>query len=269
MRPSLNEATILPCGMETFLEAASRARFGGVELRIEKLEEFLRERSTTDLMNLSETYGLGIVSLNSIENFSLLPESQFRRLLERVDRIMRICSEIGCSKVVAVPSPLLSRTRNKDVIERTWTALRRMADLGAKYGTKVAFEFLGFSNSSIRTLNEAVKVTAELDNVGLVIDTFHFYISNSLLETLRRIPSEKIWIVHISDVADLPIKELTDSDRLLPSEGIIDLNSIIRSLEAMGYGGYISVELFNEQYWRQNPYEAAWNAMASLKRLGL
>ena len=58
--------------METFLEAASRAGFEGVELRIEKLEEFLRDRSAVDLMSLSEMYSLELVSLTSIEDFLLL-----------------------------------------------------------------------------------------------------------------------------------------------------------------------------------------------------
>jgi len=58
--------------METFLEAASRAGFEGAELRIEKLEEFLRDRSAVDLMSLSEMYSLELVSLTSIEDFLLL-----------------------------------------------------------------------------------------------------------------------------------------------------------------------------------------------------
>jgi len=172
--------------METFLEAASRAGFEGAELRIEKLEEFLRDRSAVDLMSLSEMYSLELVSLTSIEDFFALTKSEFRKLLKKADRIMRICSEIGCSRVVAVPSSLFSRSENEDVIERTSTALRMMAELGAKYRIEVAFEFLGFHNISIRTLNEVVNVTADLDNIGLVIDTFHFYISNSRLENAKR-----------------------------------------------------------------------------------
>lgn len=268
MRLALNEATVLPCSLETFLEAASEAGFDEVELRLEKLEEFLRGRSVGNMVKLMETSGLELASLNSIENFSLLPKLEFGKLLKRLDRVMGICSEMGCDMVIAVPSPL-PPIKKGSVTKRTSEALRSMARAGASHGIGLAFEFLGFDNSSVRTLEEAVKVIAGLDNVGLVFDAFHFYISGGSLTTLRNIPGEKIWMVHLNDVKDSPTQGLKDNDRLLPGEGIMDLGSMIKNLRATGYDGHVSVELFNEEYWRQNPHEVARKGMISLKKLGL
>ncbi|KPV63580.1 MAG: hypothetical protein AOA65_1242 [Candidatus Bathyarchaeota archaeon BA1] len=44
---------------------------------------------------------------------------------------------------------------------------------------------------------------------------------------------------------------------------------MIRILKAMNYEDYLSVELFNEGYWKRNPYEVAKKALESLKKLNL
>lgn len=271
MKLSLNEATILPYDVETFINAAGKVGFEGVELRIEKIEEFLKDKRTTDLVELLGAYKLELVSLNAIDSFSLLPRQEFQKLLGKADEIMKVCSKIGCDKVIAVPSLLPLQIKRWSIIEKTSKALRKLARLGADYGVKVAFEFLGFENSSVKTLEESLKVLvmSDLENVGLVVDTFHLHISNSPLETLKALPVERLWIIHINDSEDRPLKELRDKHRLLPGEGVINLDLIIKILKAMNYGDYLSVELFNEEYWKQNPYEVAKKALESLTRLNL
>jgi len=111
----------------------------------------------------------------------------------------------------------------------------------------------------------------DLDNVGLVVDTFHFYLGNSSLESLQKVDPEKIFIFHINDSEDLPRNELQDKNRLLPGKGIIPLREIARGLQGIGYNKMVSVELFRPEYWEWDPEklvkEARQTTMAVLKGL--
>jgi 2-keto-myo-inositol isomerase len=72
-------------------------------------------------------------------------------------------------------------------------------------------------------------------------------------------------LVHVNDAPPLPKDGLRDAHRILPGKGIIPLGSFLRALRETKYDGYLSVELFNEEYWRRDPERVAAEALSSLK----
>ncbi len=69
-----------------------------------------------------------------------------------------------------------------------------------------------------------------------------------------------------NDVIEKPFKELQDSNRVLPGQGFFNLEGFFSKLKSIGYDKWISLELFNEQLWQENPNEVAKNSMDSLKK---
>jgi 2-keto-myo-inositol isomerase len=110
-------------------------------------------------------------------------------------------------------------------------------------------------------------------NVGLVLDTFHFFAGGSSLASIRQVNPEKIFIVHINDVERAPRRKMHDALRLYPGKGILPLAGILRALKAVGYAGGFSVEIFRPQYWNRPPLqvarEARKSAVAALRQAGL
>ena len=88
-------------------------------------------------------------------------------------------------------------------------------------------------------------------NIGVMLDTFHQYLSQAPVEEIRAIPREMLLIVHINDAEDRPSGELQDRHRLYPGLGILPLQEDLGMLRAIGYDGYVSVELFRPEYWAQ------------------
>jgi sugar phosphate isomerase/epimerase len=43
----------------------------------------------------------------------------------------------------------------------------------------------------------------------------------------------------------------------MPGDGILDLRDLARQLKSTGYCGVLSLELFNRNYWEQDPREVA------------
>jgi len=265
----LNEATLLPLDALTFAEVAATAGFEGVEFRIERTEECLRRGKLEDLAGVLRSRKLSAVSLNALEDFSLVSAQRFGRMLEKVEFLFsKVCGEIGCDLLVAVPSLLRTGKAQALVIEKTRKRLEELSRVAGEYGGRIGFEFLGFRECSVNTLEKAWEIVGglNLENLGLVIDTFHFYLSDSAPETLARIPGRSIFLIHVNDAPPLPKNGLKDAHRVFPGRGgVIPLGSFLRALRETGYDGYLSVELFNEEYWKRDPERVAAEALSSLK----
>jgi sugar phosphate isomerase/epimerase len=68
-------------------------------------------------------------------------------------------------------------------------------------------------------------------NFGLLLDTFHMNIEEPVVEESIRACGERIFHFHVAD-----------SNRWYPGMGHLDFKSIITTLFATGYQGYISGE---------------------------
>jgi 2-keto-myo-inositol isomerase len=105
-----------------------------------------------------------------------------------------------------------------------------------------------------------------MDNVGMVVDTFHFYANDSKLEDLRQIDGRKIFIFHINDAEDVPKDQLKDVHRLYPGAGVIPLRDIVSALRETGYNHMVSIEIFRPEYWELDPQEVAAKAKEGAER---
>jgi 4-hydroxyphenylpyruvate dioxygenase len=58
-----------------------------------------------------------------------------------------------------------------------------------------------------------------------------------------------------------------NSDRVLPGQGCLDLSGLFRRLEDLGYNGYFSIEMFNDELWAMSADLAAKAMFDSLQPL--
>ena len=270
LKLAINQATLIKTPVDIFLNAISNAGFEGVELRRNETFDYLENHSINDLKTILNENNLKCITFNAIELFSLCPEKEFKGILEYTERLMIIGNQIDCNTIIAVPSfvedPSMS---NSKIIFKTVERLKILARMADKYDFRFGFEPLGFPNCSVRKLDMALKIieNEELPDMGLVIDTFHFFVGEHSINELNTIDLEKLWLIHINDAIEKPFKELQDSNRVLPCQGFFNLEGFVNKLKSIGYDKWISLELFNEQLWQENPYEVAKNSMVSLKKI--
>ncbi len=268
MKPCMNEYSIMQCDIEEFIEVCAQVGFRELELRDSKVEAYLVDHSYEDLRALLRKHDIHVATLNSLEYFSLVPEENFDFMLKKAEYMMTLCQLIDCDTLVSVPSKNPHHVPLSEIKPRTVERLQGLADLGNRYGVEVLFEPIGFDFFSIRKHLDGLDIVKEIKNqeVGLLIDTFHFYVGQNTLDDLKKIPSEKISLIHFHDAADRPRGELRDEDRLYPGEGVIDLDGFCRVLRDKGYDGPLSVELINPKLWEtMSPKDMASKAWDSLK----
>jgi 2-keto-myo-inositol isomerase len=133
----------------------------------------------------------------------------------------------------------------------------------------LAFEFLGQTDCSVPTLDLAAEIVREVNrkDLGLVIDSFHFYAGNSTFEMIETLDPDLIQIFHINDAEDRSREQLEDRHRLLPGLGILPLKEMLSSFRKIGYDKVASVEIFRPEYWEQDPFTLAREAHAATKRV--
>jgi sugar phosphate isomerase/epimerase len=77
-----------------------------------------------------------------------------------------------------------------------------------------------------------------------------------------------IEIFHFNDfITSKPRKEQNDSDRVYPGDGAAPLKDIILRLRMMGGEKVLSLELFNEAYWKDDPLTIAKKGIMKMKDL--
>jgi 2-keto-myo-inositol isomerase len=182
----------------------------------------------------------------------------------QAERVFGIAADIDASVVVAWPS--------EESVEDA-AAATRFADLcrvAEPFGVRVGLEFRGDSSSvkDLRTAWHIVEMAA-MANGGILIDSFHFHVGGSVPEMMDPIPAEKIFLVQVSDIPDLPRRELQNRHRLYPGSGAADLEQLLAAVRAKGYSGYYSLELHNEAYWQEDPVVVATEGLRSMGRLDI
>ncbi|HEX8174867.1 MAG TPA: sugar phosphate isomerase/epimerase [Pyrinomonadaceae bacterium] len=269
MKLALNGATTMKADLETDIRAASRAGFDYLEIWAAKLRKFLESNEVGRLKELLDGQSLKPYSINSIEHISFREAKRHAELLAECEDLCRIAQAIACPYIVVVPSPLPEDKSREEVIDESARVLTELSFIAERYDVSLAFEFLGQPRCSVQTLelaDEIVKETAR-DNVGLVIDSFHFYAGGSTIESIEALDADRLFIFHINDAEERPREELQDSHRLLPGLGILPLKEIVGALRRIGYSRVASVEIFRPEYWERDPFELAGEAYLAASNL--
>lgn len=270
MKLALNGATTMRADLATDLEAAKAAGFDYLEIWAAKLRNFLKERSTSELCDLFAKSGLKPLSINSIEHITFRDDRAYESIKKECEELSSIAAAVGCPCIVVVPGRLPEGGASREnVIAESVKVLHELCDIAARHNVALAFEFLGQTDCSVPTLDLAGEIVREVKrkDLGLVIDSFHFYAGNSTLAMIEALDPDLIQIFHINDAEDLPRKQLEDRHRLLPGLGILPLQQMISSFRKIGYDKVASVEIFRPEYWERDPFALARDAQAATKRV--
>jgi len=265
MELGLNGATTLKADLATDIAVAGKAGFDFIEIWAAKLLGYLDRGGLPALRRDLRRAGVTPATLNSVERITFNDPSGHVRMLEEFQRLCRVAEAIGCETVLVVPSPRPNGVTDSAIERESVRVLRELSRLAKPHGVRLAYEFLGFADCTVNSLAQCARIVEKVarPNVGLVLDTFHFFAGGSTLASIRRVDPRCIFMVHINDVERAPRRKMHDALRLYPGKGILPLKAILRELKAIGYAGKVSVEIFRPQYWARAPLRVAREARAA------
>ena len=101
----------------------------------------------------------------------------------------------------------------------------------------------------IHTMAGMLDLAAEVGpNVGLLLDSWHWYTAHETLADVRALRPEQVVYVHVNDAPlGLDIDQQEDGTRDLPgATGVIDLKGFLDALRSIGYDGPVVCEPFKK-----------------------
>lgn len=252
MKLALNGATIMPSPIEQDVDIAAQCGYQALELWAAKLDTYVSHSSLAQLRDRMAAAGLQPSCINSIEDITANDAAGRDAILTTLRARVSMARELGAPSIVVVPSCRAEILSYRDAIADAVEVLRVMSDVAGD--VSLAFEFLGKPGCTVPTLGMAMEIVDQVDrpNVGMVLDVFHFYAGGSDLDDVRRIAVDKLFMVHLNGVEDLPKDQLTDAHRLYPGEGATPIAAILDLLHQRGYDDIASVEIFRPEYWQQD-----------------
>jgi len=168
--------------------------------------------------------------------------------------MLQMCSALGCKVLLACSSTSTHATQDLDHIARD---LRKLAMLALPLGIKIAYEGLSWG----RTVNEFttawdVVSRADCPNLGLGLDSYHIFAAKTAIEEIDYLDPSKIFLVQLADFMWQETKTFEErmatarTFRVFPGEGVHSeaLAELVLKLDALGYAGDYSFEVFNDDY---------------------
>ena len=155
-------------------------------------------------------------------------------------------------------------------VERARAGLGRLAEQVAEAGARVCVEFLPWSG--LPSLAAAWQLVGPLSaDVGIVLDAWHWQRQpgGPCPDVLARIPGERIAYLQLCDADPEPGPDPMDeamNGRLLPGDGVVDFNTLLTGLDAIGADPFVATEVFNPAIVRERGASGAAGAMLTAAR---
>ncbi|MEQ8813453.1 MAG: TIM barrel protein [Thalassobaculum sp.] len=241
--------------LEEKLAAIATAGFDGVEIFENDFLSF--DGGPRDVGRMVSDLGLACVAFQPFRDFEGMPEPQRARGFARAERKFDVMEELG-TKLLLVCSNVSPAALGG--IDRAADDLRELGERAARRGLTIGYEALAWGRhvSDHRDAWEIVR-RADHPNVGLILDTYHTIARGVPVESIRSIPGDRIVLVQVADAPklDMDLLQLSRHFRCMPGQGDYPLAGFMQALDATGYDGMLSLEIFNDQFRAGSPRQTA------------
>lgn len=268
------------------LDIAQTVGFDGLEASGEKIRSCLDAGfSIAELKSLvGDTEIPGIGFLTDIERQNAAKTA----LMQEADALFQLADAIGAKGVQVITGPLHTAALDPDTavtaptlyrglvglpvetqIALTASNLRELADLAAGYGLLLYLESLSWT--PLNTIDRQLRLIEKADrtNIRLVIDFWHCYTSGDTPDRLAKLDKDLIYGVHVCDSLEFPggIPDEPVLRNVPTGSGVLKLKEWVQAVQATGYRGWWSCELFCSRQHQENSYEVAGQLLATMTEL--
>src|SRR6476661_935393 len=249
-------------GLAEKLEAIAAAGFTGVEIFESDLLSF--NGTPKDVARMVAELGLRIVTFQPFRDFEGMPEPQRSRTFARAERKFDLMGELGCDLLMICSNVAPDSLGG---VDRAAADFHELGERAQKRGIRVGFEALAWGKhiSDYRDSWEVVR-RADHPAIGLTLDSFHIFSRKTDLKPIRSIPAAQVVLVQLADAPwlDMDVMNWSRHFRCFPGQGDFPLTDFMDCVSATGYGGILSLEIFNDQFRAGSPRGVAVDGQRSL-----
>ena len=167
-----------------------------------------------------------------------------------------------CIVLVVGGLPQYSRpgsTASKDIVTaraQVEDAIAEMMEYAKDAKLPLAIEPLhpayAADRACVNTMGHALDICERLDPrrtgaLGVTLDVYHIWWDAEVMAQIARAAKDRLLAFHVCDWL-VPTKDILN-DRGMMGDGVIDIKSLRRAVEAEGFSGYSEIEIFSETWW--------------------
>jgi sugar phosphate isomerase/epimerase len=262
----LNTSTISgqKLGIEKYLDIAARAGYDAVEVWIGDLRAYMTEGKTlAALKKLASDAGLEVANAIGFAPWMTDDEEKRKAGFAQMKEEMEIMAALGCPRIAAPAAGVASPPDPYKAGER----YKALLELGRQTGVTPQLEIWGAS--PFNHLGQALMVAAIANDpdAHILADVFHLHRGNSGFDGMKLLDGKAVDIFHMNDYpASIPREQLQDKDRIYPGDGVAPLKQVLTHLKNMSGTKFLSLELFNRDYWQQDPLTVAKTGLEKLRK---
>ena len=234
---------------------AHRHRFESVEPRGEELAAASPDQLATILADL-KTKQL-VWSATGLPVDFRKDDAIFKEGVAKLPRIAAGLQRAGATRIGTYLSPSHDQLTYRANFRQHAARLREVATILKDHGIRLGLEYVGTQlllvgkrYPFVHTMAETRELIAEIGtgNVGLVLDTWHWWTANDTESDLLALSARDVVSVDLNDAPTGIAKEQQkDNERELPAAtGVIDGTRFLRALVTIGYDGPVRPEPFNK-----------------------
>ena len=266
MNPAVSQICTLASSFEDDVVDFSAGACKQIEVWFTKLESYLNDHTIEDAHKLLREHEV-LLPAASMQGGLLVSQGEARKEHWRLfEQRLDLCGAMSIPTVVVacdIPTAL-----DGESFGRLLASLELAAKAAESRGRRVAVEFQAES-AFVNNLQTAVSLVAQIDHphLGVCLDAFHFYKGPSKTEDLGLLSIQNLFHVQVCDLLDVPREFASDADRILPGDGELFLEPLVRRLQEIGYTNCVSVELMNPRLAQVPPRQFGEIAITALRRL--
>jgi len=250
------------------IQTAAEAGFDGVEIWMNKLQAHLDDGGTTEeIKSLAVDLGIKIENCISFPQWIVDDDQKRTEAYDQARKEMTLLAKVGCTRVAAPPAGA-TNPPSLNLLEAA-KRYRKLLEIGRETGVLPQLELWGFSHN-LHLFGEVMYVASEAAHPDACIlpDIYHIYKGGSDFESLRMLDPSAIHMFHLNDYPASPSRQdIKDSHRVYPGDGVAPLEKALGLLIDKNKPIVLSLELFNESYYKMNALDAAKEGLDKMKRV--
>jgi sugar phosphate isomerase/epimerase len=265
-RLCLNTSTISgkKAGIDKYIDIAARAGYDSIEIWVADLKAYLAGGgSLPKLKKLLADSHISPVDAIGFAPWMTDDDEQRKAGFKQMREEMEMVAAIGCPRIAAPAAGV--KTPNPDLF-KVGERYRELLAMGRETGVMPQLEIWG--SSVFHHIGQAMMAVAVAnDPAGRILpDVYHLFRGNSGFDSLKMIDGTLIEIFHMNDYpGNIPREQLEDKDRIYPGDGAAPLQKLIANLREIGGEQIFSLELFNRNYWEQDPLLVAKTGLQKMR----
>jgi sugar phosphate isomerase/epimerase len=215
--------------------------------------------------------GLRVTGFQVLRDFEGLSGHLHAYKVDVAKAMLEMCHALGSRVLLACSTVSSHSSEDFAAIAKD---LQKLAMLAVPLDIHIAYEALSWGRH-VNLYPQAWEIVQAADraNLGLAIDSYHILAHQTPLDTLREIDPGKIVLVQLSDFMWQEVRSREDRIetarhfRVFPGEGVhsAQVMEMVVALDAMGYRGDYSFEVFNDDYKQLPPGIVAQRARRSVE----